>query len=229
MLLNVVVVGFVAIMVFAIGVMIYVWLHRSRDALTRRALKSTRRVDIGTVADGATVKIAGRVSCVGRAPLKAPASGRPCVCWEIVVEEEQPTTEATTWQEIVRDEEAQPFMLDDGTGRALVEARYPQLSLKKDGRYRSIAFDGAAPRLREFLESRGKPSVTVFGQSKGMRFLEGVIEAGETVSVFGQVRLEPDPDGGGGDGGYRKAATRVVIEATGDGAILISDDESTAR
>jgi hypothetical protein len=227
MLLNVVVVGFVAIIVLAIGVMIYVWLHRSRDALTRRALKSTRRVDIGTVADGATVKIGGRVSYEGE-PLEAPLSRRRCACWEVVVEQEVSNGEITVWNEVIRTQSSQPFVLDDGTGRALVKARSPALALHQDKRTRSGGFDDASSRLAAFIAQLG-PQYARYGvPSTAIRYREGAIEAGETVSAYGRVSLEPDPDGGG-DGSYRKAAVRVVLVDPDEGQMLLSDDESTAR
>lgn len=205
---------------------VYRW-YFSEDAVTRRALRARRRVDIAAVADGATVKIGGTVSCAdGVEPLVAPLSGRPCVAWVVVVEEREQAGKTSHWHEVVRDVLAQRFMLDDGTGRAVVEAQRPAVALHRDGHFQSGTFNDASPRLEAFLERYGLKSTGMLGFNKQMRYYEGVIEAGERASAYGTARLEPDPEGGGG-AGYRTAAMRVVLVEPEDESMLLSDDEST--
>jgi hypothetical protein len=223
---QLIVVVVVSVAVAAIAAISYFAWYFSASAATRRELRARKRVDIGSVADGATVKISGTAAHVkGLEPLTAPLSGRPCVCWEVVVEEQVRTSKSSSWREIVRDQRAQRFVIEDGTGRALVEARTPTIALHQDDSYRSGTFNDATPELEAFLERYDLSSTGTLGFNKQLRYCEGVIEAGERVSAFGRARLEPDPDGGGA--GYRKAAMRVVIEDPEEGVMLLSDDEST--
>ena len=47
------------------------------------------------------------------------------------------------------------FVLDDGTGRAIVEAEDAQVSVVMDAHFRSGAFNDATPQLESFLAKHG--------------------------------------------------------------------------
>ena len=82
------------------------------------------------------------------------------------------------------------FVLDDGTGPAIVEVEDAQISVVMDARFRSGAFNDATPQLESFLAKHGWKSTGLFGFNKSLRYAEGVLEEGESVTVFGR--------GGGG-------------------------------
>jgi len=199
----------------------------SKDAWKRRELKSAQRVPIRKVADGTTVKIGGRLSYAGD-PLEAPLSGRACACWQVVIERQVRSGNSCEWEELIRDQEARSFFVEDETGRALVEARNPAVALNQDAHFSSGTFNDATERLEAFLASHGKTSVGLLGFNIDMRYREGVLEEGEVVSAWGRARLEPDPDGATSAGGYREAPTRVVIGDPDVGQMLLSDDPDTA-
>jgi hypothetical protein len=196
----------------------------AKDTATRRALKSNRLIAIGDIRDGATVKISGRLA-FAMVPLVAPLSGRRCAAWEVVVIRKVVTSTArgdsTRWEEIITEQRSQDFLLDDGTGRALVKARSPMMALSRDANFHSGAREAPTPRLEAFLASHGWASANTIGTRHELLYHEGVLEEGEQVAVLGSARLEADPDAEAGS--YRCASLRVVIDEPDEDPLMLSD------
>lgn len=220
----VIVAGF--IMLFLV-IMIFSFFF-SKDARTKRALASKERASIKDVEEGHEVKIAGRLA-YAEEPLIAPLSGRPCACWEVVVEEYKSSGKSGSWREIIRDQECLTFFIEDDSGKALVVDQVPRVAIDKDSHHRSGTFNDATEELSAFLHEHGHESVGMFGFNRRMRYKEGVLEEGEEVAVMGLARREADPSGSGRSGGYREAPTIVIIDAPEGGQCLISDSFSTLR
>ena len=197
----------------------------STAARARRALRSAQSMAIRDAPDGAPVKVQGVVGYVGTAT-EAPLSGRPCALWEVHVEERGGRSKG--WNTVIQDHECTPFLIDDGTGTALVNAVIPRLALVQDARFQSLTFVDATERLEAFLASRGLQSTGIFGLNRTLRYREGVIEAGERVAVLGVGRWEAASDGVV-RAGYREAPRRLVLEDPEGGHLVISDDPSTLR
>ena len=96
------------------------------------------------------------------------------------------------------------------------------IAIHKDKHGSSGTFNDAHPRFETFLNEHDESSVGLLGFNKGLKYREGVLEAGEEVYVRGRVTLEPDPDGG--SDGYRSRARRPVIVPGEDHAVYASDD-----
>lgn len=215
---------FMMLAIVAVAGASYLLFHYfSKAARTRRALRSTERTLIVDAIEGTLVKISGRVKYAGE-PMEAPLSGRTCAVWEVVVEEHRSSGRSSHWRSIISDYEAQHFIIEDESGKALVKPVVPQLALEQDARYRSGTFMDAPPELERFLASRGHASTGVFGFNKSMRYREGVLEEGERVAVYGVCRWELDPDPSTGGVGYRDTPRRLVIESPSESRLLISDD-----
>jgi hypothetical protein len=198
---------------------------KAKDAATRRALKLSKRIAIGKIRDGATVKICGRLA-YAQVPLVAPLSGRRCAAWEVVVARKV-TTETlrggggTRWEELISEQRSQDFTLDDGTGLALVKARSPMMALYRDACFRSGAGEAATSRLEAFLARHGRSSTSALGARYELVYHEGVLEEGEQVAVLGTARLEADPDSA--TMGYREPAVRVVVDEPDEDPLMLSD------
>ncbi len=219
---------FIGFAVIAVGVLL-VKFYFSKEARTKRALSNTERQAIGDAPEGTRIKVAGTLRFSGD-PIYAPLSGRPCAAWQVVIQEYRSHGKGGSYHTIVDDHQMVDFILEDGSGRAIVRASYGQLALAKDARFSSGTFDDAPPELERFLADRGKSSVGMLGFNKKMKYREGILEQGETVSVVGSGQWEPDPDPDAASrgGGYRSAAQRLLVTATAEGELLVSDDPSVA-
>jgi len=95
------------------------------------ALRSWRQNRL--VADTPTSRIRsaaqGYVELLGRGTLpaghenRAPLTGRPCTWWRYEIAEQRGSGRSRRWSTVDRGESEIPFLLDDGTGRCLVDPR----------------------------------------------------------------------------------------------------------
>ncbi|HEX8796535.1 MAG TPA: hypothetical protein VF765_36545 [Polyangiaceae bacterium] len=196
----------------------------SERARTRRLLRSLKRSPIGSISEG-PVKIAGKLRLAGRS-LRAPLSGRTCAVYDVEVIERRQVD-----QVILQDRLACDFLVDDGTGTALVrvgDGRGGQLELAivHDAKYASGLLKDATAELERYLSTFGEKSTATFA-NRYLRYREGAFEPGEHIVVCGLARREPDPEGAAERASYRDAPTRLVIEALA-GKIHLSDEPDVA-
>jgi hypothetical protein len=179
--------SFLAVIVGCFAAVLLVRYYRAPARRAARVLRSVPRTRVLQLAPG-PVRVTGR-ACKAEHALTAPVSGRPCVAYQLTIEEAIPGQDQTvTWRPVLRLADAHPFWVDDGTGRVLVEPdAHLELALDEDRRGgsgfldRVRDVDGVA-RLEAFLRMRGVVTDGWFGRRKH-RYREGVVEEGETVSV----------------------------------------------
>lgn len=183
----------------------------------KRTLRKAPILTVGGFADGTEAKLVGKVRLL--AELCSPLTGRPCAHYHVKVEVRHiPSRESGgSWSNFIEEEKTVAFVLDDGTGRAIVEAEDAQISVVEDAHFRSGTFNDATPQLESFLAKHGRKSTGLFGFNKGLRYAEGVIEEGESVTVFGRGAWENDGSG----------TRRLVISQPRDGQLRVSDNPST--
>lgn len=178
------------------------------DYFRRLRLARAPSTRIAAAADGA-VKIEGAVRVIGE-PLHDPLWGRECVLWEIEIigghgEEKKVIAQQTDMQD---------FLVEDGTGRALVRCRENahqlDVAIAHD---RSPVPNPTPARVRVLLGADPPVDLTC---------REGMIEVGHRIVVYGRCRREPDPDAEATGGTYRERPTRLVIEPL-DGRLQLSD------
>jgi hypothetical protein len=204
-----------------------VWQHFfNADARIKRALRGVARTAMRDVRDGAVGKVVGTLAYVGE-PLVAPLTRRTCAYYLVLVEAWRSTGRSGYWAQIVREERRQDFALRDADGtRALVHIADARVSVVRDASFTSGTFKDPTPELEAFMSARG---LTTRGWvfNKSIRYMEGVLEAGESIAVGGLARWEPDPDPGATGGAYREAPKRLVLAGSSQLPLLISDDAST--
>lgn len=201
-----------------------VWNEKAR---IRRELRGAPRVDIAELREGRTGRLVGRVG--EGETLQAPFTGRSCVFYEATVEEYRSSGKTGSWRQVVREARGVPFVLDDDTGRAIIDPGGARVDVDIDMTTRSGAFDDATPVEEAFLERHGLRS-TGWVFNKSLRYREGVIEVGETIAVMGQGVREPDPDAVGRVGGYRQGPpTRLRLGGSARHPILLSDAPDTLK
>jgi hypothetical protein len=201
-----------------------VWNEKAR---IRRDMRSAPLVDIAELREGRTGRLVGRVG--EGETLQAPFTGRSCVFYEATVEEYRSSGKTGSWRQVIREARGVSFVLDDGTGRAIVDPGGARVDVDIDMTTRSGTFDDATPIEEQFLTRHGLRS-TGWVMNKSLRYREGVIEIGETIAVMGQGVREPDPDAVGRVGGYRSGPpTRLRLGGSSRHPILLSDAPDTLK
>jgi hypothetical protein len=168
-----------------------------------------------------TVRLTGRVRRIGDL-LRAPLTGRPCVAYEVVVDE--PGTGG--WQRCVELREVRPFMVADESGEARIDSSGPflmSLSYHRTGNTSAFSiYPGLHEDLASLLSTEGVVSTSWFGRWKRFRYGEAVLEEGGLVSVSAGSVLEVDPTGERAN--QRSPPERVVLRGTQALPLLISGE-----
>lgn len=211
----------IAFGVLAIGVIVYGFLAIDRRFSDRetslRAMRSTAKVRIADARDGTTVRITGRIAVHRDLRLTTPISGRACVAYRVHVESRVRGRKSSHWRTVVDDRASVDFVLEDESGGALISARGADLVVDLDHRQGSEAFRDSTPALDAYLVRR---SAGVDAHTP-IRFREGALELGETVTVVGVARWEDEP--GDSAAGFRDAPKRLVLRARGGSPVHVSD------
>jgi hypothetical protein len=209
----------------AVPVIQYAWKYYGPDAVRRRRLLGAPLHTTTEFPENTVGAVQGALRYLGDGPLVAPLTGRPCAYYEVVVEQ-RGINEG--WDEIIRERQGQDFLLEDDHGLAQVRMRDCEVLLTNDAHFTTGLFEHATPELEALLARHGEKSTTwVF--TRAMRFREGVLEAGETVAVCGHGTREVDPDPRAATGGYRDNALRLVLSASIDMPLHVSDELAVMR
>jgi hypothetical protein len=196
-------------------------------ARIRARLRAVPRRAIAAVADGQEARIVGRVVPVS--VLTAPLTGRPCVYYEVTVDEYRSNRRGRRWRTIVHEVRGVGFALEDDTGRALIEIEGAQLAAVQDLELRSGAFHSATEAENALLERHGLRSQGWL-LNKKLRYKEAVFAPGETVAALGRGMREPDPDVAATLQGYRDPGpTRLRLGRTERAPLQLSDHPATLR
>jgi len=199
----------------------------SREQRLKRRIRELPLSPIGDTPEHQDVRVSGHLAYrEDRAPLVAPVSRRPCAAWRIVVRERRGSGRNKRWVTIVEESDSRDFVLEDESGRAIVEGTLVELALDFDSKGGTGVFSGSNPFLRQFLHERGIATKGIVFD-KALQFREGALEAGERVTVAGSGTWENDPTQRGQ--GYRDVGKLLRVGAMSDGNLLATDDPKMAR
>lgn len=209
------------------GVIMLVGWYFGQGQRLKRQLRAAKPWLLRELPEDTHGKVVGRARVL-RETLAGPLTGRPCVYYIATVEQQRSTGRSTYWKTIITESRGVPFVLEDGTGRAIVDPSGAQMALDFDGNSKSGTFNDADPNQEAFLQRHGQSSEGwVF--NKSLRYREAMIEVGETISVLGSGVREPDPEASPA-GEYRGApATRLRLTSSARFPLIVSDDPSTTR
>jgi hypothetical protein len=189
--------------------------QRRRLARIRGKLADIKVVPVGRATEG-RLGIEGRARALETRP--APFSGRPVIGFRVKVEQE----DDDGWSTLLDVSELGDFEVEDPTGRALIKAAHGHLLLQEEGRWKNGLITSVPPAVEKLLQRHGQSSRGwVF--EKTLRWTEYLLEAGERVFVYGEVRREP-----GSQAGFRQPAQALVIEAPLDGQPMVIADQLRA-
>lgn len=194
--------------------------------LKRRILKLPIGESIVQTPVNQDVRVSGTLAYVeGKPALTAPISGRPCAAWRVIVEERRKHSEHSGWDTVIDESGSTDFALEDESGRALVDGTVLSLALDFDASGGQGFLNPASPALAAFMQSRGV-ATHGFLLKKTLRAREGVLEAGEVVTVAGNGTMMNDPSN---QTGYRSSAKLLRVKALSSGELLASDDVKLRR
>lgn len=186
-----------------------------RQAEARRGLAGAVRASMADAPEAARVHLVGTIA--DGEHLIAPISRRPCVYYAIMIEEDL----GTAWQVVYTDQRAVPFVVEDGTGRALIDAAGAEIEVDAGRRVGTLD--------RPALEALGPTSaIRLSGNSalRGprLRYREVAFAVGATIAVIGTAVREPDPDAIKSVTGYREGPpTRLRLGRSAAHALWLSD------
>jgi hypothetical protein len=197
----------------------------SENQKIRRALRSAPATRIADLGDDQLGKVVGRARGLTET-LEAPISGRRCIYFSVTVEERRSTGKSHHWRTVIREARGVPFMLEDDSGRALIDPTAARIAAEFDGHSQSGTFDDPTPAEKAFLDRHGEDGQRWLFNRK-LRYREAVIEEGETIAVLGAGTREPDPDAPPTDAYRGEAPTRLRLTSSRTYPLVISDDPST--
>jgi hypothetical protein len=189
--------------------------YHSSAARQKRALRRAKIWRIGELPEDTIGRVIGTARPVGRA-LSAPITGRECVCYVVTVKEKDARPV------LVREQEGVPFVLEDGSGRALVDPEGAELERDHANLSQSGMLEDPTAQQRAFLTSHGQASQGWLF-NRAFTYREEIVRVGETICVAGAGIREVDPDAEVGEG-YRAAPpTRLRFTSSPKFRILITD------
>jgi hypothetical protein len=204
------------------------WYYSAHRRMVRR-LAELGAVPIADVPEGASVRIVGTLSYVGE-PLLSPITRRSCACYHVLVKEKH----GKRMETVIDESRYSDFLVRDGSGVALVRVVSASLAIVRDEHRYTGGFGELDPtdEMKELLARHEQSSTArgiFFDSERRLTYEEGLLEAGETVAVFGRGRWEPDPDPTAGRS-YRDRAMRLVLDDPDPPAtMIISDDPGATR
>jgi hypothetical protein len=210
-----------------VGIVVGAFWYFSDSQKIRRQLRKMAAKPIGQLRDDELGKVVGRARAL-EAVLTAPLTGRSCVYFIATDEEHRSTGKTHHWKTIIKETRGVPFVLEDGSGRAIVDATAARIAIDFDGRSQSGTFDDPTEAERAFLARHGeKGQGWIF--NRRLRYREAVIAEGETIAVLGAGTREPDPDAPPSEAYRGDAPTRLRLTSSPRYPLVISDDASLTR
>jgi hypothetical protein len=197
--------------------------YMSPASQLKRQIRVLPRRMLAELPEGTPARIVGKADVL-EDTLEAPLTGRRCLYYTAIVE----VSDGRDWLEIVREDRAVMFILDDGTARTIVDPSRSKVALDFDGASASGTFDDPNEREQAFLDQH-KTSSRHGRFNRNLRYREAIIGIGETIAIFGAAMREPDPTAQP-EAAYRgDAPTRLRMASSPKHPMMISDHPSTTR
>ncbi|MEO7729522.1 MAG: hypothetical protein ABIY55_01010 [Kofleriaceae bacterium] len=208
----------IAAVLVAVGGYSVVSQDRRAAERVKRALSQAKRYAISDLPEDVPGRVVGTVRPL-RETLVAPLSQRSCVYYVVEVREKF----GDHYRIVFRESNGAPFIVEDGTGRAIVDPSRALSALDFDDRSHSGGLLAPNMAAAAFLAKFEQSTTGWWLLYKTFEYCEAVIEAGNVVEILGSAVREPDPDAPR-SGGYRDApATRLRFSSSPKMPLLVSD------
>ncbi|HEV7555169.1 MAG TPA: GIDE domain-containing protein, partial [Kofleriaceae bacterium] len=172
-----------AIAIVVIAIILIVGFVFSKSARLKRKLRAAKAWAIGDLPEDTLGRVVGQARPLS-STLQGPLTGRPCLYYIAKVEEQRSNGRSSYWKTVITESQGVPFVIEDSTGRAIVDPGNAEVALDFDGKSSSGRFHDANEIQEAFLAKYGKKS-SGWVLNKSLRYREAMIEVGETVAVLG--------------------------------------------
>ena len=152
----------------------------------KRELRRARRFSLGELPEGKRARVVGVAQPLD-SHLKGPITGCPCLYFVATVEEHRGDIEASGV--LFEEKQGVPFVLDDGTERAIVDPTHARVALEVD--CTGNLLEQVNPRAIALLERHNLNHPDTY--KKTLRYREALLERGERVAILGHGMREIDP------------------------------------
>lgn len=212
---------FIFVVVVIASVMLYNYFF-SKAAVINRKLKKAPLKKIAAFQDGEVAKVIGKIVFVDE-PLLAPLTNRACSYFKVLVEVNVSSGKSSHWKTLIEEVKATRIVIFDGEDYALINHQNIKPNIIFDKEANSGTFNDATPILENYLKKHGEKSTGTFGLNKKMRYQEGVLEKNEQISALGKGQWQSTES----LGLPLDKVQILVLSATADDAIYVSDDPET--
>jgi hypothetical protein len=187
----------------------------STRSRARRAAERAHLTAIAEVKPGEVVKVSGRLSFAER-PLEAPFSGRACAHFEAAVA----SRNTSGYRPRASTKNTRSFYLRDESGQIFVDTRAVIVDCVHDHHWWSREMD-AEERfdIERYLYQNGPSWARLLRQKDDLRYSEGALLEGETVTAVGVTMVSSDP----AHLYYRDGPRRLSLVAPRRGSLFVSD------
>jgi hypothetical protein len=148
-----------------------------------KAIKDTETTKIGNLPNG-IVEVKAKISAP--IPLRSPLHQSNCVWYCIHIEEHVRRKNNSHWKTRVKDHSQSSCILDDGTGKCLLDVTHLEFEFINKLVGTSGSFDDPSPEEQALLQKYNIDATTFLGTNKKMRYTEYMLTEGEEVYVLGQ-------------------------------------------
>jgi hypothetical protein len=195
--------------------------RRSPNAKMRRQLKATPRAKIAELPESQVGCTVGRTRPLEATPMfQAPLTGRPCFFYIAEVEVQH----GRNWRLLARERHGGPFIIQDSTGRAVIEPDGARLDIAFD--YVDYVWSNPKQREHAFL-LRVQPTLVGMLFTHQIRFREAIIGVDELVSVLGAGVREADPLAPPAESYRGEPVTRLRFSSAPEAELLVSAAKET--
>lgn len=179
------------LVVFAIAIIIFLSIYFSKKSIILRKLSKFKSKRITQFRTDELTKVTGKVLQV-KEPFIAPFSKRKCVAYVFEVKQKVSTGKSSHWKTLVKKEDIQDFFIEQNNDLVMIK---PSIELSNyrsyivaDKKVSSGAFNSPTPEFQKVLKNFGVESENWLGFNKTLKYLERIIEVGETVTVGGVAK-----------------------------------------
>ncbi len=186
----------------------------------KRLLRRVRRAPIRSIRElvgGSGGRVIGSAHAHGTT-LEAPLSGRRCLYYSVVVRAKH----GKHWRTIIQEKRGVPFVLEDGSGRALIDPDRAEMALDFDRRSQSGTFDDPTPMESSYLRRHGETGAGLI-LNRSLRYEEAIIALDERLVALGTIRRERDPEARARGLLAGPAADLPHLTGTAESRLVLSD------
>jgi hypothetical protein len=205
----------IAVIIIAVA---FYYFFLSRRAVIHNKIKNTPAKKMADVQNGETVRLSGKVVCLGRT-LQAPLSLRKCAYYYVTVKDSSGPREMFRNYIDLKEEKTANVIICDGENYAVIDDDLIELFVTKDAEYISGTWNATTPELKAFLKKHGERTEDYIGWSLDLYAEEGVLEEGEAITIAGRASWRK-----ASEFKFEIPAKRVLyIEALNEHGVYLSD------